>query len=265
MITAATTPIQSEVDETFIAPPLPSAEAQAEARSRCIEEMLPLVKHIASRMVIHLPPHLSKDDLIGSGILGLIDAVDRYDASRGCSLKTYCSLRIRGAILDELRRQDWMPRSVHRDAKQLRNAQADLAQELGREATEDEVRGKLGMKPEEFESFLDRVKPIYCISLQESASGSENPEPLLFEDVISSDQFPDGSQQLMKDEKTAILRKVLNDLPVKMSQVLSLYYMEDLRLKEIAEILDLTESRVSQIHTLAVSRLRSAFERACRN
>jgi RNA polymerase sigma factor FliA len=233
----------------------------ASEREQAIEAMLPLVKHIVSRLAIYLPPHISRDDLASAGVVGLIDAVDRYSDDKGCSLKTYCSIRIRGAILDELRRLDWVPRSVHRDARRLSETQEILAQRLGREPLDHEVREHMGLDSEEWEELLERVKPLSYFSLQEAASQGDDSNPLLHEEVLADPRANDAITSLLKEEDKGILREQLQELPQQQLQVLTLYYMEDLRLKEIAEILNLTESRVSQIHTLAINRLRAAFMR----
>lgn len=231
-------------------------------RNTLIEQNLPLVRHIVGRMMIHLPSHICADDLFSAGVIGLIQAVDRYNSDRGANLKTYCTLRIRGAILDELRRQDWVPRSVHREARRLSEAQAGLAQRLGREPSETEVAEELGCSMEQFHDLVDRVKPISFLSLQEPVLGSDAADPLLKEETLADPNATDAVRELLGDEDRRILREQLGQLPRQQMQVLSLYYLEDLRLKEIAQILGLTESRVSQIHTLAISRLRACFNRA---
>jgi RNA polymerase sigma factor FliA len=230
-------------------------------RDKQIEEMLPLVRHIASRMAMFLPPHVAKDDLVSAGVVGLIDGVDRYDATKGASLRSYCALRIRGAIVDELRRLDWVPRSIHRDARHLSETQEKLAQQFGREPLEDEIRSELGMEMEQFHEFLDRTKPASYFSLQEPVHNSDESEPLTHEEVLSDPKGSDAISQILHMEDKEILMDQLQRLPLQQLRVLTLYYLEGLRLKEIAEILDITESRVSQIHTLAINRLRGQFDR----
>lgn len=242
--------------------PTAAADTATLTRDQLIEQHLPLVRHIVGRMMMHLPSHVSADDLFSAGVIGLIQAVDRYNADRGANLKTYCTLRIRGAILDELRRQDWVPRSVHREARHLAEAQARLAQQLGREPSEDEIAEHLGMSGEDFRELVDRVKPVSFLSLQEPVLGGDGTDPLFKEETLADPNATDAVRELLGDEDRQILRQQLALLPKQQMQVLSLYYIEDLRLKEIAQILGLTESRVSQIHTLAISRLRTAFERA---
>lgn len=231
-------------------------------RDKLITSMLTLVHHVVLRMAMYLPPHLSQEDLISAGVIGLIDAVDRYDASKGTSLKTYCSLRIRGAVLDELRRLDWIPRSVHKDSRRLQDAQERASQRLGREPLEDELRAELGLSEDDFQRLLERVRPASYMSLQEPAYDGEEGGTLFQQDILADEKAKDPSATALHEEDKSLLREQLLGLPLQQIQILSLYYMEDLRLKEIAEILQLTESRVSQIHTLAIHRLRSAFNKA---
>lgn len=233
-------------------------------RNQKIESMLTLVNHIVNRVAIYLPPQITKEDLVSAGVIGLIDAVDRYDPQKGTSLKTYCSLRIRGAVLDELRRLDWTPRSVYRDSRELQRAQERVAQKMGREPTEEETRQEMGLTEEEFRKLLERIRPTTYFSLQEPIreSSSGEGDAMLHEEVVADPRGKDAITLALTEEDKKIVRDQLQQLPMAQMQVLSLYYMEDLRLKEIAEILNLTESRISQIHTLAVHRLRSAFFRA---
>lgn len=229
-------------------------------RDQVLEDMLPLVRHISAHMAMFLPSHVSKDDLLGAGIIGLINAVDRYSNDKDCSLQTYASIRIRGSILDELRKLDWVPRSVHRDARHLASVQESLAHQLGREPSDEEVRMELGMDRAKYNAFLERVKPVCFFSLQEPVGSSEESDPLSFEDVVADPRSKTSGDVCIHEEDKHVLLEQLELLPERQKQVLSLYYLEDLRLKEIAEILGLTESRVSQIHTLAVSRLRKAVD-----
>lgn len=250
-------------DSTFSdSDPQASYQDNEQARDEMITSMLPLVHHLVSRMALYLPPHLTRDDLVSAGVMGLIDAIDRYNPEKNASLKTYCSLRIRGSILDELRRLDWVPRSVHREARRLQEAQDLVAQKVGREPTEEEIRQELDLSPEEFERLLERVRPTTYFSLQEPVSNISEGESLKHEEVLADPKMQDASEEVLHEEDITILRDTINNLPRQQKLVLTLYYMEDLRLKEIAQILDITESRVSQIHTLAINRLRSSFERA---
>jgi RNA polymerase sigma factor for flagellar operon FliA len=244
-----------------LVPVPPAVSRTPEERDTLIRSMLPLVQHIVSRMGLYLPPHIAQDDLVSAGVIGLLDAVERYDPSRGSSLKTFCSFRIRGEILDELRRLDWVPRSVHRDARALEAAQETVAQRHGREPTEEEVAAELKIGKKEFGELLDRIRPVTYFSLQEPVFESENGDSMSHEDVIADEDALSPFASLLNEEDKLILRRTMEKLPVQQLHVLTLYYMENLRLKEIAEILGITESRVSQVHTLAISRLRAAFFR----
>ena len=230
-------------------------------REETIRSLLYLVQHIAGRLVAKLPSHVAKEDLISAGVVGLIDAVDRYDASKGCSLKTYSSLRIRGAMVDELRSQDWVPRTVHRDEKIYEQAADKLGQKLGREATPEEIRLELGMAPHVFEQFLERTQSIVSFSLNEACS-DEDGNSIDRGEIMANLSAPTALDELLRAEDRALLHTELNRLPRNEKLVLCLYYMEDLRLKEIAQILEVSESRVSQIHTEALRRLTTAMRKA---
>ena len=230
-------------------------------REETIRSLLYLVQHIAGRLVARLPSHVAKEDLISAGVVGLIDAVDRYDAGKGCSLKTYSSLRIRGAMVDELRSQDWVPRTVHRDEKIYEQASDKLSQKLGREATPEEIRKELGMTPAVFEQFLERTQSITSFSLNEACS-DEDGNSIDRGEILACVSTPTAFDEILREEDRALLHEELNRLPKNEKLVLCLYYMEDLRLKEIAQILEVSESRVSQIHTEALRRLTTAMRKA---
>ena len=234
---------------------------KAAEREETIRGLLYLVRQIAGRLAARLPSSIAKDDLIGAGMVGLIDAVDRYDAGRGCSLKTYSGLRIRGAMVDELRSQDWVPRTVHRDEKIYEAAAQKLGQKLGREALPEEIRLELGMTLPDFERFSTRAQTNAMFSLNES---------LPDEDGITIDRVdllpcPDTRtpfEETVGEEDRLLLREELERLPKTQRWVLYLHYMEDLRLREIAKIIEVKESRVSQIHTEALRRLTAAMRKA---
>jgi RNA polymerase sigma factor FliA len=230
-------------------------------RDETIRSLLYLVQHIAGRLVAKLPAHVAKDDLISAGVVGLIDAVDRYDCTKGCSLKTYASLRIRGAMVDELRSQDWVPRTVHRDEKIYENAAEKLGQKFGREASPEEIRIELGMTPQAFELFSERTQSIVSFSLNEACS-DEDGNSIDRGEIMPNLATPTAFDEILREEDRTILHEELNRLPKNEKLVLCLYYMEDLRLKEIAAILEVSESRVSQIHTEALRRLTAAMQKA---
>jgi RNA polymerase sigma factor FliA len=250
----ATQEVQQEGQQD--APVTPPAD-----REETIRGLLYLVQHIAGRLVAKLPSHVAKEDLISAGVVGLIDAVDRYDSSKGCSLKTYSSLRIRGAMVDELRSQDWVPRTVHRDEKIYEGAAERLGQKFGREATPEEIRIHLGMTPAAFEQFSTRTQSIVSFSLNEACS-DEDGNSIDRGEIMPNLSTPTAFDEILRAEDREILRAELDRLPKNEKLVLCLYYMEDLRLKEIAAILEVSESRVSQIHTEALRRLTAAMQKA---
>ncbi len=245
--TATEAPVETELD-----------------RNGLIQSLLYLVQHIAGRIVSKLPAHVAKEDLVSAGVVGLIDAVDRFDAGKGCSLKTYSSLRIHGAIMDELRRQDWVPRTVHRDEKLYDSTVETLRQKLGREATPDEIRNALGMTPEAFERFVERTQTLPSFSINETWSDEDGNSVDRCESMPNL-STPTAVEEILREEDRRLLREELNRLPQAEKTVLCLYYMEDLRLKEIALVLGVSESRVSQIHTEALRKITTAMRRAHRS
>ena len=257
MIATATQELQQDWQAETAALPVVTTPDREES----ISGLLYLVQHIAGRLVARLPAHVAKEDLISAGVVGLIDAVDRYDSTKGCSLKTYASLRIRGAMVDELRSQDWVPRTVHRDEKIYEAAADKLAQKHGREATPEEIRKELGMTPQAFEQFTERTQTIASFSLNEAWS-DEDGNAMDRGEIMPNLNTPTALDEMLREEDRALLHTELARLPKTEKLVLSLYYLEDLRLKEIALILEVSESRVSQIHTQALQRLTTAMRKA---
>lgn len=223
-----------------------------EERDALIVHYLPLVKLNVGRVASGLPSHIKLDDLYSSGITGLIKAVEKYDSSRGGKFESYASLLIKGAIIDELRELDWIPRSVHQKANMITGAQSTLQQKLGREPDDDELCAHLGLGQGEFEELLHRVRPAILIPLNSSFNTEDDP---------LSERIPDDNQKTSyeiahKKEFMLLLEKAISELPEQEKRVLSLYYFDELMLKEIGKILGVTESRISQIHTKALLRLR---------
>jgi RNA polymerase sigma factor for flagellar operon FliA len=249
-----------ELSQEWMATDAPVADTPPRNREETIRSLLYLVQHIAGRVVSKLPAHVAKEDLVSAGVVGLIDAVDRYDAGKGCSLKTYSSLRIHGAMVDELRRQDWVPRTVHRDEKIYDQASEKLGQKLGRQPTSEEIRVELGMTPEAFEQFQERTQTIPSFSLNE-AWADEDGNAIDRGECMPNLSTPTAFEEMLREEDRMLLREELNRLPRAEKIVLSLYYMEDLRLKEIALILEVSESRVSQIHTEALRKITAAMRK----
>ena len=226
-------------------------------RERLVLEYAPLIKYIAQKIAARLPANIELDDLISSGVIGLMDAIEKYDSSRDNKFKTYAEFRIRGAILDELRAQDWVPRSVREKAKILERGYAKIEQSKGRQATDDEVC-------EELEIYAGRIS-MTC-SIRSAASRCFRttisrvfPRPTSAHFTAYSENGPKSPTPFSEVNVASVkklIAEAINDLPEKQRLVLSLYYYEDLNLKEIGRVLDVTESRVSQLHTQAILRLK---------
>jgi RNA polymerase sigma factor for flagellar operon FliA len=225
-------------------------------REELIREYTPLIKFIAQKIAVRLPSNIELDDLISSGVIGLMDAIEKYDPTRDNKFKTYAEFRIRGAILDELRAQDWVPRSVRDKAKLLDKTVSDLEAELGRQATDEEVASKLNMTLDEFFELVNQVRPVSVLSIDEIASFSNVDKKSLMsllEDVKVANPYIQLNLKSVKD----VITGAIEELPDRQRLVLSLYYYEDLNLKEIGKVLRVTESRISQLHAQAISRLRA--------
>jgi RNA polymerase sigma factor for flagellar operon FliA len=232
-------------------------------KEKLIMEYAPLIKFIAQKIAVRLPSNIEFDDLVSSGVIGLMDAIDKYDPTRDNKFKTYAEFRIRGAILDELRAQDWVPRSVREKAKQLEKAHVRLEQQLGRVPTEDELTQELKITKEEYYELLNQVKSVSILSLDEAGSFNSSDRKSILS-LLESCKIPSPITQLNLKAVKEVVTRAIESLPEKQRLVLSLYYYEDLNLKEIGEVLDVTESRVSQLHTQAIlwlrRKLRSHFD-----
>ena len=232
----------------------PQGKEDFTRRERLIMEYAPLVKYIANRVAMRLPPHIEVADLVNAGILGLIDAVEKIDPSKEVKFKTYAEIRIRGAILDELRSMDWIPRSVRKVINQMMNAYHELEQHLGRPARDEEMAEQLGVQMDEFYRLLKQSAGVPLISLDVAMDPEDKRRDILscIVDPKSTNAFGVLGLNEVKDS----VARAIEDLPEKEKEVISLYYYDELTMKEIGEVLDLTESRVSQIHTKAILRLR---------
>ena len=227
-----------------------------EQKDKLIMEYAPLIKFIAQKIAIRLPSNIELDDLISSGVIGLMDAIEKYDPTRDNKFKTYAEFRIRGSILDELRAQDWVPRSVRDKAKMLDRTLIQLEAELGRSATDEEIAEKLEMSLEEFYDLVNQVKPVSVLSIDEQATFSTVDKQSIL-NLLEGCKINNPFNQLNLKSVKEVVTTSIEDLPERQRLVLSLYYYEDLNLKEIGRILRVTESRVSQLHAQAISRLRA--------
>ncbi len=233
------------------------SQKSLDKRNAMILEYLPLVKFIASRIASRLPNHIEVNDLVNSGIIGLIDAIEKFDAGRKIKFKTYAEFRIKGAILDELRALDWVPRSTRQKASKLERAYQEVEQRLGRAASDAEMMEHMGISAEEFDILVCEARGVALISLDElqGNDSDDNYERNLLE-YLADPEHLSPAQSMNLDQVYRIVGETIDQLPEKERLVISLYYYEELTMKEIGEILSITESRVSQIHTKAILRLR---------
>lgn len=226
------------------------AKQRCEEQNTFITEHAPLVKRIAKHLMLRLPHTVQLDDLIQAGMLGLLEAARNYDVTKGASFETYAGIRIRGHMLDEVRRNDWVPRSVYRNSRVISEAVKRVENRLGRDAKDQEIADELNLPIEEYYELL------------KDSSGSQLygfDDVGVTDDLMSSEEgfTSRPHENVMRDDFKAHLASIIDSLPEKEKMVLSLYYEQDLNLKEIGEVLDVSESRVSQIHTQATLRIKS--------
>ncbi len=225
-------------------------------RNELILKYAPLIKYVAGRLALRLPPNVDINDLISAGVMGLIDAINRYDPSRNIQFKTFAEFRIRGAMLDELRSLDWVPRSIRKKASILEKTYAELEQKLGRPAEDDEVAEALGISLEEFYKMLEETKNVSFLDIESIRRKIPDLNEEDIFDLIADPNNPDPFEDCQLRELRDLLAQAISELPEKEKLVLSLYYYEGLTMREIGEILGYTESRISQLHSKAISRLR---------
>jgi len=229
-----------------------------QAKDKLLVEYAGLVRYTAGRVAINLPASVELGDLMGAGIMGLIKAVEAFDPTRGFKFETFATHKIRGAILDELRSLDWVPRSVRQKSKSLQGAYADLELKLGRMPYDDEVADHLGLSQKDFEDLLLDVAPTTILSLEEALPNrSAEGKSLTLIDTIEDPNETNPLKELGYQEVKRILMETIEQLPEKEKLVIALYHYEELTLREIGEVLNLTESRVSQIHSKAMLKLKA--------
>jgi RNA polymerase sigma factor FliA len=227
-------------------------------RDRLILTYAPLVKYVAGRLGSGLPAHVDDDDLVSYGVLGLMGAIERYDPTRDVKFETYAIARIKGSIIDELRAMDWVPRSVRARARDIERAIADLERRLHRAPTDAEIAEKLGMSEADLEASLTDISRSSIAALDElwavNTGGGGDQVALI--DTIEDSDAPDPQRTLSQGEMKEAVGEAIARLPEREKLVITLYYYEELTLREIGEVLGVTESRVSQLHTKAVLRLK---------
>ncbi|WP_010260062.1 RNA polymerase sigma factor WhiG [Treponema primitia] len=226
-------------------------------REMFIKQYAPLVKYVAGKVAVGMPHNVEFDDLVGFGVFGLLDAIDKFDPEKNVKFKTYAVTRIRGAIFDELRSIDWVPRSVRQKTREVEEAIGSLEAQLGRTATDQEIANSMGLDENEFIKTMMKISGTTMLSLNDVwFSGDEN-DKVSIGDSIESPSSLNPDVIVEKDEIRRVIVEAIEELPDKEKKILVLYYYEDLTLKEIGQVLEVTESRVSQLHTKAILRLRA--------
>ncbi len=226
-------------------------------RDRLILTYAPLVKFVAGRLGSGLPAHVDEGDLVSYGLLGLIGAIERFDPTREIKFETYAIARIKGAIIDELRALDWVPRSVRSRAREIERAMAELERRLHRAPTDEEIAAKLGIAVEDLEESLMEISRSSIAALDELWTVSAGGDQIALIDTIEDTQGPEPQSALAQMEMREALGEAIARLPEREKLVVTLYYYEELTLREIGEVLGVTESRISQLHTKAILRLKA--------
>jgi RNA polymerase sigma factor for flagellar operon FliA len=243
-----------------------TGEIPAALKEKIVLEHGPLIRYIVNRIAVRLPSHIDLDDLHSTGVIGLMDAIEKFDPDKNCKFKTYAEFRIKGAILDQLRSLDWVPRSVRQKSRKLEHAYGEVEQRLGRQATEEEVADSLGLQIDKFHDLLNQVRGISLVNLEEiRGTNADGDRTGTFADIIEDVTAENPFETLKTVETKNVIADTIGGLPEKERLVVSLYYYEDLNMKEIGNILGITESRVCQIHTKAVLRLRQKLKGAVDN
>ncbi len=235
-------------------------QVDPDAENALIVKYLPLVASAAARLALTLPDHVDRDDLYSVGLVGLLQSLRNFDPACGTSFETYARMRIRGAMLDELRRMDWMPRTIHEKARRIQNTMLQLEQELGKAPTEAQMAAALKLSVPEYTQLLNEVRPAAFVCLDAVNTTEENDGGSLYE-IITNPVAEDPIEQTSQQELKRLVFERLKEIPPVQRKVLALYYMEDLHLREIAEVLNLTESRICQIHAQAILSIRAYVQR----
>jgi len=234
------------------------------AREELILHYLPIIKSVVNRLSARIPPHITTDELESCGLLGLLDAIAKFEPQKGTDFSTYSKIRIKGAVLDELRALDWAPRSLRRKEQKLEEAYNHLEQKMGRSPTEDEVAEFLRIPLKQLHSLLAEINRITYLSLEDILQAPTTDEETLNLLPLSGKALPYSNpvDELIKSEKRSLVAQAIETLPKRECLVISLYYYEELTLKEVGEVLGVSESRASQIHASAILHLRAKLRQS---
>lgn len=232
-----------------------------------IERYLPLVRNVVDRIKMNLPAHVEVEDLYSVGVTGLLAAIQRYDPGQGNTFAGYATMRIRGAVLDELRRLDWCPRRARAKARKIKEAIGELEQRHGRAVTDDEVSAHLGLSSREYAHWLEESRPVTFVAIDQPAPGDNNGgngsgSGVSLHEIIADKNDIPVRERMEKEEVWQLIAQRIKELPDIQKRILAMYYFENMRLAEIAAVFSLTESRICQIHSQAVLALRAYIQRA---
>lgn len=221
----------------------------------------PLVKYVAGKVAIGMPHNVEFDDLVSYGSFGLLDAIEKFDPNRDIKFKTYAMTRIRGAIFDELRSMDWIPRSIRQKARQIEEVISVLENRLGHTVEDEDIAREMGISTDELQTLLTQISGTSIVSLNDVWFMGDDNDQVSFIDTIESPENLNPDNLIEREEIKSVIVEAIKQLPDKEKKVIVLYYYEDLTLKEIGEVLEVTESRISQLHTKAIMRLRGKLIR----
>ncbi len=221
----------------------------------------PLVKYVAGKVAIGMPHNVEFDDLVSYGSFGLLDAIEKFDPNRDIKFKTYAMTRIRGAIFDELRSIDWIPRSIRQKARQIEEVISVLENRLGHTVEDEDIAREMGISTDELQTLLTQISGTSIVSLNDVWFMGDDNDQVSFIDTIESPENLNPDNLIEREEIKSVIVEAIKQLPDKEKKVIVLYYYEDLTLKEIGEVLEVTESRISQLHTKAIMRLRGKLIR----
>ena len=234
---------------------------EMEFRNLLVERYAPLVKYVAGRMAVNMPPSVEFDDLVSYGVFGLIDAIEKFQPERGFKFKTYATTRVRGGIIDELRALDWIPRSTREKARELQSVYASLENKLGRAAEDEEVAKEMGVSVDDLHNQIREISGTIVLSLDDVWRVGSDDDEITVVDTIEGDPKHRPNWKVEREEVKRLMIESIKQLPDREKEVIALYYYEDLTLKEIGAVLGVTESRVSQLHSKAILRLRGRLQK----